>query len=191
MGPRALVLCCRRRGGGFTGRAQSSAEAPRSSFFYTSSTSSGTGSAGKAGLLFDATATPPTVTGLAALSPLRGEVQVGSVDFRGGDDDRGEATRLLEARAANARRLALDRTLPPLPNYGPAAMEGAAATGHSGGRVAYSPGRSSTGAILRPELRARARTPCLVRFRRGSGRRERAAQNAPATRAFAPSQDAP
>ena len=36
-----------------------------------------TAPAGKAGLLFDATATPPTVTGLAALSPLRGEVQVG------------------------------------------------------------------------------------------------------------------
>ena len=29
----------------------------------------------------------------------------------------GEATRLLEARAANARRLTFDRTLPPLPNY--------------------------------------------------------------------------
>ena len=36
-----------------------------------------TAPAGKAGLLFDATATPPTVTGLAALSPLRGEVEVG------------------------------------------------------------------------------------------------------------------
>ena len=81
-----------------------------------------TAPAGKAGLLFDATATPPTVTGLAALSPLRGEVQVGWKLEKVDDVDvstmtGGEATRLLEARAANARRLTFDRTLPPLPNY--------------------------------------------------------------------------
>ena len=81
-----------------------------------------TAPAGKAGLLFDETATPPTVTGLAALSPLRGEVQVGWKLATVDDVDvstmtGGEATRLLEARAANARRLTFDRTLPPLPNY--------------------------------------------------------------------------
>ena len=81
-----------------------------------------TAPAGKAGLLFDATATPPTVTGLAALSPLRGEVQVGWKLEKVDDVDvsemtGGEATRLLEARAANARRLEFDRTLAPLPNY--------------------------------------------------------------------------
>ena len=81
-----------------------------------------TAPAGKAGLLFDATTAPPTVTGLAALSPLRGEVEVGwrlaKVD--GVDVSTmtgGEATRLLEERAANARRLEFDRTLAPLPNY--------------------------------------------------------------------------
>ena len=81
-----------------------------------------TAPAGKAGLLFDATATPPTVTGLAALSPLRGEVQVGWKLEKVDDVDvstmtGGEATRLLEERAANARHLEFDRTLPPLPNY--------------------------------------------------------------------------
>ena len=81
-----------------------------------------TAPAGKAGLLFDATATPPTVTGLAALSPLRGEVQVGWRLAKVDDVDvstmtGGEATRLLEARAATARRLEFDRTLAPLPNY--------------------------------------------------------------------------
>ena len=81
-----------------------------------------TAPAGKAGLLFDATATPPTVTGLAALSPLRGEVQVGWKLEKIDDVDVSEmtgaaATRLLEERAANARRLTFDRTLPPLPNY--------------------------------------------------------------------------
>ena len=81
-----------------------------------------TAPAGKAGLLFDATATPPTVTGLAALSPLRGEVEVGWRLAKVDDVDvstmtGGEATRLLEARAANARRLEFDRTLAPLPNY--------------------------------------------------------------------------
>ena len=81
-----------------------------------------TAPAGKAGLLFDATATPPTVTGLAALSPLRGEVQVGWKLEKVDDVDVSEmtgaaATRLLEERAANARRLTFDRTLPPLPNY--------------------------------------------------------------------------
>ena len=76
-----------------------------------------TAPAGKAGLLFDATATPPTVTGLAALSPLRGEVQVGWKLEKVDDVDAmtGEATRLLEARAANARRLEFDRTLAPAP----------------------------------------------------------------------------
>ena len=73
-------------------------------------------------MLFDETATPPTVTGLAALSPLRGEVQVGWKLEKVDDVDVSEmtgaaATRLLEARAANARRLTFDRTLPPLPNY--------------------------------------------------------------------------
>ena len=84
-----------------------------------------TAPAGKAGLLFDATATPPTVTGLAALSPLRGEVQVGWRLAKVDDVDvstmtGGEATRLLEARAANARRLTFDRTLaaPPGPPVG-------------------------------------------------------------------------
>ena len=81
-----------------------------------------TAPAGKAGLLFDATATPPTVTGLAALSPLRGEVQVGWKLEKVDDVDvstmtGGEATRLLEARAATARRLEFDRTPPPRPNY--------------------------------------------------------------------------
>ena len=81
-----------------------------------------TAPAGKAGLLFDATATPPTVTGLAALSPLRGEVQVGWKLEKVDDVDVSEmtgaaATRLLEERAAHARRLEFDRTLPPLPNY--------------------------------------------------------------------------
>ena len=81
-----------------------------------------TAPAGKAGLLFDATTAPPTVTGLAALSPLRGEVQVGwklakvdGVDVS--EMTGGEATRLLEERAANARHLEFDRTLAPLPNY--------------------------------------------------------------------------
>ena len=84
-----------------------------------------TAPAGKAGLLFDATATPPTVTGLAALSPLRGEVQVGWKLAKVDDVDVSEmtgavATRLLEARAANARRLTFDRTLaaPPGPPVG-------------------------------------------------------------------------
>ena len=81
-----------------------------------------TAPAGKAGLLFDATATPPTVTGLAALSPLRGEVQVGWRLAKVDDADVSEmtgaaATQLLEARAATARRLEFDRTLAPLPNY--------------------------------------------------------------------------
>ena len=81
-----------------------------------------TAPAGKAGLLFDETATPPTVTGLAALSPLRGEVQVGwklaTVDDVDVSTMTGAAaTRLLEERAANARRLEFDRTLAPLPNY--------------------------------------------------------------------------
>ena len=73
-------------------------------------------------MLFDETATPPTVTGLAALSPLRGEVQVGWRLAKVDDVDVSEmtgaaATQLLEARAANARRLTFDRTLAPLPNY--------------------------------------------------------------------------
>ena len=81
-----------------------------------------TAPAGKAGLLFDATTAPPTVTGLAALSPLRGEVQVGWKLEKIDDVDVSEmtgaaATQLLEARAATARRLTFDRTLPPLPNY--------------------------------------------------------------------------
>ena len=68
------------------------------------------------------TAAPPTVTGLAALSPLRGEVQVGwKLEKVDGVDvstmTGGEATRLLEERAANARHLEFDRTLAPLPNY--------------------------------------------------------------------------
>ena len=68
-----------------------------------------TAPAGKAGLLFDETTAPPTVTGLAALSPLRGEVQVGWRLAKVDDVDvsemtGGEATRLLEARAATARR---------------------------------------------------------------------------------------
>ena len=81
-----------------------------------------TAPAGKLGLLFDEFTTPPTVTGLAALSPLRGEVQVGwklakvdGVDVS--EMTGGEATRLLEERAANARHLEFDRTLAPLPNY--------------------------------------------------------------------------
>jgi len=84
-----------------------------------------TAPAGKAGLLFDATATPPTVTGLAALSPLRGEVQVGWRLAKVDDVDvstmtGAAATRLLEERAANARRLTFDRTLaaPPGPPVG-------------------------------------------------------------------------
>ena len=84
-----------------------------------------TAPAGKAGLLFDETATPPTVTGLAALSPLRGEVQVGWKLATVDDVDvstmtGGEATRLLEERAVNARRLEFDRTLaaPPGPPVG-------------------------------------------------------------------------
>ena len=81
-----------------------------------------TAPAGKAGLLFDETTTPPTVAGLAALSPLRGEVQVGWKLEKVDDVDVSEmtgaaATRLLEARAATARRLEFDRTLAPLPNY--------------------------------------------------------------------------
>ena len=81
-----------------------------------------TAPAGKAGLLFDATTAPPTVTGLAALSPLRGEVQVGWRLAKVDDVDvstmtGAAATRLLEERAANARRLEFDRTLAPLPNY--------------------------------------------------------------------------
>ncbi len=73
-------------------------------------------------MLFDETATPPTVTGLAALSPLRGDVLVGwrlakvdAVDVS--TMTGGEATQLLEARAATARRLEFDRTPPPRPNY--------------------------------------------------------------------------
>ena len=84
-----------------------------------------TAPAGKAGLLFDATATPPTVTGLAALSPLRGEVQVGWRLAKVDDVDvstmtGAAATRLLEERAVNARRLEFDRTLaaPPGPPVG-------------------------------------------------------------------------
>ena len=84
-----------------------------------------TAPAGKAGLLFDETATPPTVTGLAALSPLRGEVQVGwklaTVDDVDVSTMTGAAaTRLLEERAVNARRLEFDRTLaaPPGPPVG-------------------------------------------------------------------------
>ena len=84
-----------------------------------------TAPAGKAGLLFDEIATPPTVTGLAALSPLRGEVQVGWRLAKVDDVDvstmtGAAATRLLEERAANARRLTFDRTLaaPPGPPVG-------------------------------------------------------------------------
>ena len=80
-----------------------------------------TAPAGKAGLLFDETATPPTVTGLAALSPLRGEVQVGWKLEKVDDVDVSEmtgaaATRLLEERAATARRLTFDRTVPQPPS---------------------------------------------------------------------------
>ena len=68
------------------------------------------------------TAAPPTVTGLAALSPLRGEVQVGwkLAEVDGVDVSTmtgAAATQLLEERAANARRLEFDRTLPPRPKY--------------------------------------------------------------------------
>ncbi len=81
-----------------------------------------TAPAGKAGLLFDETTTPPTVTGLAALSSLHGKVKVGWKLEKVDDVDVSKmtgaaATQLLEERAANARRLKFDRTLPPLPNY--------------------------------------------------------------------------
>ena len=91
-------------------------------YIYAKRSTTVTAPAGKAGLLFDETATPPTVTGLAALSPLRGEVKVGWKLEKVDDVDVSEmtgaaATQLLEERAATARRLTFDRTLPPLPNY--------------------------------------------------------------------------
>lgn len=81
-----------------------------------------TAPAGKLGLLFDETTTPPTVTGLAALSSLHGKVKVGWKLEKVDDVDVSKmtgaaATQLLEERAANARRLEFDRTLPPLPKY--------------------------------------------------------------------------
>ena len=81
-----------------------------------------TAPAGKLGLLFDEFTTPPTVTGLAALSSLHGKVKVGWKLEKVDDVDVSKmtgaaATQLLEERAANARRLEFDRTLPPLPNY--------------------------------------------------------------------------
>ena len=84
-----------------------------------------TAPAGKVGLLFDETTTPPTVTGLAALSSLHGKVKVGWKLEKVDDVDvstmtGAAATRLLEERAANARRLTFDRTLaaPPGPPVG-------------------------------------------------------------------------
>ena len=72
-----------------------------------------TAPAGKLGLLFDETTTPPTVTGLAALSSLHGKVKVGWKLEKVDDADVSKmtgaaATQLLEERAANARRLEFD-----------------------------------------------------------------------------------
>ena len=72
-----------------------------------------TAPAGKLGLLFDEFTTPPTVTGLAALSSLHGKVKVGWKLEKVDDADVSKmtgaaATQLLEERAANARRLEFD-----------------------------------------------------------------------------------